>query len=585
MSFPVPEFVEYNEKEREAFLSQNGNFTPNERRLFHKMCEMWEPSIPIITIFKKLDTLLPNFQNEFTKLLTKLKTLHMGLITTIITGSKRTSQGVILCNPNAAIFFNYILHEEILNVQNNMYLQLPTVHNLNKRNIHIENTYITKISYHQLAEFYTKQEIAESTIHSLHLPSGDSLLIPTISIGKIVNIHFSKIQKYLGTDARMNLIVSVLHKTFSDIRRIIGDRDPNLWFEFCHLINNSKKNMTTNQITKFPEDFFTVSFFMEKFLSAELDILRRQKEREQKKLADIHEIANFIRDHNELSVSAKALEDHLESFKEKYPDTFEKFHHDFEKICLQPNEKKNLPTILKIQDTYIHAKKILPFFQTKIEQITPLLYRYYLRIMIQYIKGSSKQAAGIFYSIHSFEADIEERIQELDPVLFSLLKRPAVVGEAIIQSQRIPGKLLSMSDMENALIPFFYPKQIKFKELQVIFKIEVNNLYLKAFQRLGILRKIFLKILRKHNHDVRKFTDQWHNIYQRMLQKSALPPEIAEREQQRFQNASPSHWKKLRASKTFSRTRFSRKPQRLKHQYSRKEQDMAWNEFSKRLKK
>ena len=585
MSFHAPEFVEYNEKEREAFLSQNGNFTPNERRLFHKMCEMWEPIIPIITIFKKLDTLLPNFQTEFTKLLTKLKTLHMGLITTTITGKKRTSQGVILCNPNAAIFFNYILHEEILNVQSNIYLQLPTVSNLKNRNVYIENTYITKISYQKLAEFYTKQEIADSTIYSLQLLPGDFLLIPSISIEKIVHIHFSKMQKYLGTDARMDMIMSVLQKSFSDIRKIIGGRDPSLWFEFCHLINNSRKNMMTRQSTKLPEDFFSISFFMENFLSAELDILRLQKEREQKKLADIYEIANFVRDHNELSVSAESLENYLGSFKEKYPDTFEKFHKEFEKICLQPNEKKNLPMLLKIQDMYIHAKNVRPFFQTKIEQITPRLYSHYLRLMIQYIKGSSTHAAGIFHTIHSFEADIEEKIREWDPALFSLLKRPAAVGEAIIQSHRIPGKTLSMSDMENALIPFFYPKQIKFKELQVIFRLEANNLYWRTFQRSGIFRKILLKILGKHKHDIRKFTDQRHNIYQRMLQKSALPPEIAERERQRVKNASLSHGKELSAAKKSSKTRFSRKPQKFKHQYSRREQDRAWDEFSERLKK
>ena len=305
-------------------------------------------------------------------------------------------------------------------------------------------------------------------------------------------------------------------------------------------------------------------------------------------------IAELIRNYDGYLAPGEFLDAHLENLKEKYTDNFEAFCKDFNETLLQHDAKQKLPVLLKIDGNYIHGENVKDFFLKRVQHLSQELLRHYLTLMDRYIKESRLQRVNTFNSTAIFEVDIKDKVKELDRPLSILLHKPAIVAEAIIQRKQKTEQLSTVEDLKALLVSFFYPDRLKFKELQVIFDLNVKELYRRSFFKSGIIRQLIMRITGKHESYSKKFDEQSRAIYQRMMNESALPENYrtgpgkerqAENEPRELELPAS---RRSRDAKTTGgqsrpiRQKLSRRSVRPK--YSRKEQDRAWTEFSKRLK-
>ena len=597
-----PKFIHFNEKERETYLSQTGNFTLVERSLFHKLCEIWEPVISLNKFFNLANKDVPNAESAFSKFMIKLRNLRIGLISTDIVENKRTPKGVVLCEQNSAGFYACILYEEILNILENLSQPLPTVRNLQERNIRIPEECITKATYQQVAEAHVAKKKDSITIFAIQLNTEDSLIVPQRATPYLLNIQIAKMQLYFREELLMDLGASTMKMSLTEFRARFNSKEVEFWLYLSREFNGQREKLGGQNKVKLPDDLFSITYFLENFFAAQVDAAQKHRAHEQGKISDMQAVAEIVRNHDGYIAPREVVEGQLDILREKYHEDYDDFYEDFERDFLQQDRKKNLPVLLKIHDSYIHEENVEVFFLRRVEYLSRELLHYYRLLMSQYMKNSSHQGINTFNSTGSFETDIEDRVNELDVNLAALLKKPAAVAEAIIQGGRKTGRVTSVDDMKAILMSFFYPDRVKFKELQIIFNLDIKGLYKQAFLNSGIIKQLILRITGKHESYEKKFLDQSRGIYKRMINESALPKGHLEDYQEEAgekpgsrQRARPGDVKDLptRSATRYSGKRFSdsrgsfqsgrsKKPSQSK--YSHKEQDKAWMEFSKRLK-
>ena len=603
MSFHEPKFVLCDEKEREVYLSQTGNFTPGERSLFHKLCNIWEPIIPLKKLFNHAHKDMPNINTVFSQLLAKLKKLRMGIIAVNMVGTKRVQEGLILCEPDDKDFHLQVLNDELYNVYEDLSLPLPTSKNLMARGIRIPDIHITKANYQFAANVHISKKRDSSDILALQLPGNNMFLIPQKAITRMLTIQISKMQLYFQNEAFQDLGTTVTQKSFTAFRASIGLQDPVFWFHLSKNLNTQRNTLQTQQKIRFSDEFFLLTYFLENFLSAQMDLAQKYRVLDQKQKTDIMAILETVRTFDDYLMPKDLLANHIESMRENYED-FQNFRDIFDKNFLQGVSKKNLPELLEFEDGYLHGDNVKAFFLQRVKQTSTELYKHYLKIMSQYIKNSPAQKISIFNSTANFEANIADHVQEIDMNLSFLLKKPATVAESFIQSGRKGDRSNSVEDMKAILVSFFYPNEVIFKELQVIFKLDIRDIYRQTFLANGIIQRFILRITGKHESYTKKFLAQSTAIYRRMQYASALPQNYTAGASKnapaetvagarlgemkdlpiRPLNADIPAGKLPSHKPTIISPRRPRKLKQKSLMASRREQDSAWMEFSKRLK-
>ena len=277
MSSTEPKFVLNNEKEREAYLSQTGSFTPVERTLFHKLCEIWEPVIPLKKFFSVASKDISTADTEIKKLMLKLRAFRMGLIVTDITKSKRRPQGIILCEPDSQVFYTHILNEEVLNVFENVMLPLPTTQNLQARGIRIPEKHLETTTYLHAAEIHVSKNWDSDNILIIKLANNNALVLPQKTITRVLGIHISKMQLYFRTEAFFDLGATIMMKSLTEFRANVNVRDPFFWLSLNRTFNENRGKLEGQQKVKLPADLFSTTYFLENFLTAQIDAVQKHR--------------------------------------------------------------------------------------------------------------------------------------------------------------------------------------------------------------------------------------------------------------------------------------------------------------------
>lgn len=612
MSLVQPGFVTYDEKEREAFLSQVGNFTPVERSIFHKLCRVWEPLISFNRFSSMINRDTANANAELMRLMAKLSKSRMGIISTIIHDGTRESKGIIVCEPGEQIFYSYLLDEELLDVFENVLLPMPTKSVLEDKNIIIPDEYITPSDFKTIASMYVNKQLQGTEIFSLALGNepGDSLLFTRNAIKRLLTIHIAKTRGYFQSSNFLALMGSVMQMSLTELRSKLSAKNPEFWKSLGIAILEHRADLQAQRKVKLPDDLFPVSSFLKEFLNAQIEVARERKKQSEERKQDMKALEEIISKSESLMVAEGLFESHLDAMREKYGDEFTSFRREFEDTYLKPESHKNLPTILKIEGNYIHEDNIKPLFLQRVEKLGKELYRTYLPLMSKYIRSNRSDLASIFNSTGTFEHDIHERVKDMDVLLASLLTKPSTVAEAFIQNSRQVKELKDVEEMKSVLVGFFYPERIQFKELQVIFNLGIKDIYMHAFLNFGILRQLILRITGRHESFQKKFGDQMQSIYRRMVNEAALPEHYSPQRKSARQErnlmgtsaGSRAFGSRSTAARKLSNGRSSGKNAasggrttgksgsqaeviQKKRLYSRQEQDSAWSEFSKSIKK
>lgn len=605
MSSMQPVFVTYDEKEREAYLSQLGNFSPAERSLFHTLCRIWEPNIPYSRFISMVNRDSANAPAELKRLMAKLRKARMGIIVTNLREGERNSAGIVICEPGQSPYFAYLLEEKLLDVQEELRNPLPTQRAMQEDNDPVPDTFINALSYKQAAELVMDKQPRDLEIIALSAGEDETFLVTTNSLPRFIALAQGKFRFYFQNNNFLALGASVMGMSLAELRKALGQRAPNFWTSLSSSFLSQREALLAQRKVLLPEDLFSISRVLSGFFSAQMEVARERKEQEQERAADMVALTEIIQKSESLLVPRDLFERHLESFREKYGKNFTQFQNAFHETYMVPQDNRNLSVILELDGSLIHEDNVRSLFIQRVDKISKELYRYYLPRMSRYVRNKQSELGDIFHSNATFEADIEDRVKEIDDLLANLLEKPATVAEAFIQAGRRTKAINTVDEMKAAIVSFFYPDQLKFKELQVIFNLSAKSLYEHAFLNFGIFRQLILRITGRHESFLQKFSAQSQSIFRKMESNSALPsdysglwgtdgnPARLSRPKKRSSAGNSSRMgdpggmeyrrrKQATGSKGTQQSNNTQKPVR---KYNEHEQNEAWNEFSKSLRK
>jgi hypothetical protein len=590
MNEPIqPDFITFDVKQREAFLSQVGNFTPAERELFHRLVKMWAPEISYASFFGIVSAESVSAKNDIESMMRKLRHARIGLLTTAIKEGVRSPQSLVLTNQDDYYFYQKLVEEDLLETVADITLPLPSIQTLQERNLTIPGHFVTETDYPGLAALYSQKEIKELVIFRIEARQSQ-LLLTSQTIKRFITVALAKMQNYLQNSNFLSWLAQMKNMALADMKKSIEARDPHFLAQFTKDILAHQDEIRQNRKLTTDDAFWTVIYFLSNFLSSQIEETKRRKAADEERILDMRTIAEQVKAESSFMMVEERFAELLLSYKKKYDKAFPEFRKEFEDKFLQPPERKSLPVLVHMSRFYIHQENVHPLFLMGLEKNCRELFAIYVHLMGSYIKNPAGSAITAFYTPDNFQNDIADHVKELDPVLHALLQRPNLVAEAIIMSLRKHKEPKSAEELKAGLSAFFHNDRVAFRDNSELFGLNLVSVFKLAFAKLSIIRQLVLKISGKYESLYKKFED--------FIDTSANEPKPgreskSDAAREEAENR-PRTAKEEREAREARRQRLSAKPAAKEakpapkpdpKRYTKNERDDAWSQFQSTIKK
>lgn len=484
---PIPKYFKYDEKNREEFLSQIGNFADERRRFFAKLCEMWTPEIPYAKGAVKSGIQFNS--NGFKSFMDRLSKAHCGLIKKQFKQGKIEPESVILTERDSIRFFYHYIESEYQQNFTSDRIPFLSYERLAGEKMVPPDEYIDVVAPEHLSEAYRQRFQNEIRIGKITGIGNSDILMTPRTIPYLVKIARFKIRVVLKSDMIMTMLSKLLGLKTSEVYNHVRTGDNTYWQKIVGAIKDHADEFKTRH-KNIPEDFFVSAEILSAYIGNELVAAQQQREVE----GQLREKMGVIC--QELLTGGKTIYDMqefaklMETYTEKWPDFADKFY----ETHIRTSEGKGLPTIVFTGTHYIHRDHIYPLFKELVNTYSEEFEDIYVNIMERIIRTNNRDKNTFFSSHASFISDILARIEKEDKFLHSLFNKPRIVSEAIIHYGKTKLKLKTMERMKDLLYCYFQEGVVKYKSLDTLFGLYRKDIFDKAYFRISFFRRLYLKL-------------------------------------------------------------------------------------------
>ncbi len=399
--------------------------------------------------------------------------------------------------------------------------------------------------------------------------------------------------RYDLTNSNLAAAVSrILHSSITELKQGITNKDPRFWFSLTGTVLSNRDALEAQRSIPVSRDFFVASEFLHAYVDGQLTNLRRKKELDTRIRDDCKTVLTNIASRSDGYISRDELEQLLEGFKEEYEEQFPQFRSRFLETALTAPSRKVVGELVELTDGFFHRQSIYRFFIDELEQTARNYNETYRSMLSQHIRSGSREHRDVFFSREGLVTDVRDRLRMDNPRLFELLNSPEVVAEAIVIWAREQGPIKDVEELKRIMQRHFMPGTTQFYDLAVLFDLNMLELFDRSFRNLSPVRQIFYRLFGRHEALRSRFVEE--------ASKATLPPK-ASREPLSApkQSESVRSGRRTQASGSAAASRTGRpaspakspaqerekggaKPSPSK-QYTRLDQDKAWDEFKKRI--
>ncbi|MDC7233362.1 MAG: hypothetical protein PQJ58_09015, partial [Spirochaetales bacterium] len=178
----LPSVFQMDLPKREEFLSQVGSFTQEQRRIFHRICDFYDPFLDYnrFVLHAGKDILFANNQIEI--LMKKLKRAHYGLLEfKFIDGELKPSR-IVVTNRDAVEFYNSLINDEIQRNLMDEGKPFLTMEEMEEQNLTVPFDYLESIGPEQLSPGFIRSNKNRAGVYTLKLKTGANLLLASGSL-------------------------------------------------------------------------------------------------------------------------------------------------------------------------------------------------------------------------------------------------------------------------------------------------------------------------------------------------------------------------------------------------------------------
>ncbi len=481
--------------DREAFLSQLGSFSPDERSAFHRLADAWEPKVNFRPILTRLESKIPTARQDLFSLMDKLRKHRIGVVRSRVEARQRVPEYFVLSDPGGPAFYIALLDEQLAALGESIGASLPLLSLLEEEQLAPPRSLVRDID-----------APAGQPIIRIAVPGSDVVLASEEGMGKLPAILVAKLRYHLQQADLASASAEHTGHRFSEFRKAISSKDGSVWYRIARLITEQQDPITASAGAHASLEFFQAATALRQILDVrrKQDAVRQEAEEERK--VDLAGVVEATKNAEGGVLAGEQFEALFEPLKNKYGDRFAEFRTWFTERVIKP--EKGRPDLVSLGGHYLHVLRIAEVFESHLKLVRQQILDDYLHLMGQELRLSGKMGQPAFYTRDALASDIRNRAEVLDALLMELLKRPQTVADGILRraaTKRGDGSVLSKEDMVRVLSPWFQDGRIEFRDTVELFRVDLSQLFAVAFDRQPVIKQILMRMLGRYDAYASRF--------------------------------------------------------------------------------
>jgi hypothetical protein len=492
-----PEYISYDSKQREALLSQLGNFSPAERDVFHRLCQNWQERIPYNRIVAFLNNSEHGTTADLFTLMEKLRKARVGILRTVVQENSRSREAIVLTRENGPEFFLELADELFTDMLESITNPLPLLSSVRERIGEFPPDVLQPVPPEDLSLYFSGRSTAERPL-AVATVDGDALLVSQPKLRPFVTVAILKMRYYLANTTLLGLFAKYQDTSLLSLKQQCAGKEPGFWLALTKTVFEKRRDLESQRSMSLDGDFFHAAALLKNLIESQISESQQKKQEEESRKLDLDAIAMAIKESPEEWLEQSAVSDLLDAQREKYADSFEKFREEFYERFVQSRGKNSLPKVVLLNKRYIHRDNVFPTFLNHFRELENDLAVYFALLMEDQLKSGSSRRDPTFVSLDNFNAAIAAQVEARSPYVAALIAKPSVLAEGIILYTKQHKLAKDIGDLKQRLAVYFDPETMQPLPLNEWFDLRPLDLFEKAFEKLPILRRIWIRITGKY---------------------------------------------------------------------------------------
>jgi hypothetical protein len=335
----------------------------------------------------------------------------------------------------------------------------------------------------------------------LRIPSAqnDALLLRPPNLRPALSLAMARLRNQLTSPNVLEIVAKLLDSSLLSVKQHVAGKDPSFWLRFTKTVRHHVRDITAHRDIRLDASFFHLVNLLYAVIQGQLEHAAAAKREREELEADCEAVARGIKDSPDGFVDQLQLNRILDSLKEKYDTKFENFREQFFERYVKTGARNSLPKITILDKRYIHRDNLFPMFAERFREISADLFHRFVTEMEHQLKTNNRNKSSVFYSLENFDDAIREAVSDMDWFLGAILKRPAVLAEAIIWHAKQNKLANDVSGIKQRLAVYFDPETLTPLPPHDWFNLHMFNIFESAFERLHTLRRIWIRITGKYD--------------------------------------------------------------------------------------
>ncbi len=582
---PMPEFFKFDQIQKEEFLSQLGNFNQEQRAIFHKLCEIWEPEIDYNRFIELGKNQFSFIQSHLSQLMQKLFNARCGILGVASSQGNIVNKQIVLCERDSIRFFYYYIENEYVYSLHSEDRLFVTPKFLERQDMVLPGKYVETLGLTDISETMALESQDAVRILLIKCDGYDPIYATPATIPHVIRLARDKIKTVVKSPQLLTFLSKTMGFMESEIQRDMKNRDHNFWNKLSRCLMENR-DLVSDKRRHIPDDYYPAVSLIYSYTRNGLDEAERIRLDKQSQKDELVAVCQSIEMRPKKYLTQQELNEYLENGIKKWPD----FKNTFYDQCVMMKNKTSLPIIVNLGVGYMHRDHIYLSFRMYLKEASVELKKYYLSLMEDVLVSRRGGGGHVFATTESFVQSIRDQIKEMYPVLHLMLDKPKIMSEAMLHWVKRRSSTPTAEQVRLLLNKYFEENStIRFIRLDKMLDLYLQPLFLQSYGRLPLFRKVILRLFGRYDSYLESFS-RLPDSAPRGGEGSAVKRTGGDVYTGKTLKASDDPMESYRpspASRSQSRTvnRRSRPPKSKEPHYTNREQNNAWTEFQDALKK
>ena len=490
-----PEYIRFDKKQREEFLSQYGITSPSQREMFHHLCNNWRPLIDFDSFTSARAGVVTHPVHETENLIARLKAAHLGLFTYKKNEKgERVPKDIILCEEESPRYWFHFIQDLIQQAYDNPRNPYLTLGLLKGREIQVPLDEIEELDLSHVARGAI-DALAKAEKLLLLTLQGERVLATSQTLALILTYSSAKLRFILKNPEVTAAVSRLLNVSLSDVAKRLEDKESGFWKGLTETLLSHREDLLADRRLHLDPSLFQAAELFHHYLKNQIEEKRKAKEAAAERDADLKQLENLILGDKGVLVVPQDWEKEVKLlFQDKYGPDFEGLKDEFLLNYTKSSQKTSLPPVVTLRAGLIHRNNLHKYFVKRFDVLIPMLYQEYSVKMDRRLRRARNNDDLDFLNKDNLERSLSEWTAKADPLVGELFEKPKFLAEALIHHGRTNLGLPTVEDMKPLLERFFRPGVMTLRTYQEFYGLDVPRLYEDSFKRLSVVSQFWRRL-------------------------------------------------------------------------------------------